>query len=255
MKLIALGIFLIVIVSVIAVHEGNGGYSGVNGMLARQNDPYSRERYFGPSVQYPFGGFGGYASNVANYGKEGATSSRANLDTNSFISQGRNPSRVITNNDPGMRGYRVLDAVVDLEADDSVQIEEKPVLAKGTARVLSRGDAFGSVTNGDSEEPSMVLIQTRNLPPVGDYQIYEAWLVDEDNNYAMSLGLLRSGIDLTAQLRFTISRSLLPFEAVMITLEEFPDENPGPGKVVLSGKIPSSREFPAFGSQVEEALR
>lgn len=255
MKLIAFGIFLIVIVSVLAVYDSNGGYSGVNGRLARENDPYSRNRYFGPNTQYPFGGFGGYASNVANYGKEGATSSKANLDTNSYTFQGRSPSRQVVNNDPGMRGYSLLDVSVQLESDDSVLIEGKPVNAKGTARVMSRGDAFGSVTNGDSEEPSKVLIRTRNLPPVGDYQIYEAWLVDEDNNYAMSLGLLRSGIDLTAQLSFTISRSFVPFEGVMITLEEFPDKNPGPGKKILYGQIPKVREFPAFGSQVEEAAR
>ena len=243
--LIVLSALLLLLGASVAVGQegtfdtGTSGYAGINSQLTRANDPHSRYRYFGPSYQSTFGGYGSKAANPTDYGSKGATSVKQNLDTNSYSAQGRNVNR-ISNVDPNFRGYSRIDVSVDLQPMDLLLIESKQKTARATARITSKGDQYGAGTN-EPNPTTDVRIQTQNLPPVGENRIYEAWLVDEDTEYALSIGFLRSGLDLASSLTFSFSRSAAPFDAVMITSEPFPDKNPQPGDAVLYGTIRPSR--------------
>ena len=227
------------------------------GQLARDRrifDPYSRERYFGEGYTPTFVNYGmkGPTSRVTNTGAKSAFSSIFNLDTNTFSNRGRDPS-YISNFDPRIRGYNRLDRYVDLLPYNPVDQElvgTGAVIAKGTARILSTGDEYGAGLNKPYPRTQFFL-QTQNLPPIGDGEIYEAWLQDDDTEYAMSLGVLKSGIGLTSQLRWENSRLVYMFENVLVTKESYPDLDPGPGEIVLFGTIdkprvdnmPSTSEF------------
>jgi len=256
-KLVVLSLLLLLIGSAFAqnfAEQGNGGYAGVNSRLVRADDPFSRYRYFGPDYQYPFAGYGSKGSSSKNFGEKGTTSSAFNLDTSSRTPQGRNPAR-ISNVDPNFRGYSKVDTSVKLEPFTQQFFAGQLKYAQATARLVMKGAAYGQGTN-EAIPSSEVSIQTKNLLPLGNDNIYEAWLVDEDTEYALAIGFLRSGIDLASSLRFSFSRSLAPFDAVMITVEPFPDTDPRPGETILYGSInPARNVLRTSPSSAPETLR
>lgn len=236
---------LMVISTVTAIHDVSyGGYSGIAGRERRQYDPFSREQYFGEGYQKEFVNYGskGPTYRVTRTGQKSGFSSVFNLDTNAFSNRGRDPSK-ISNFDSRMRGYPRIDVIVDLRpfSPVSAQFAGDAALAKGTARVLSVGNAYGTVTN-EKYPKTQVFIQTQFMPPIGEEEIYEVWLFDEETEYSLSIGLMKIGNELTGQLFFEFPRIVEEFDAVMITKEAFPDLDPTPNEIVLWGDIRPSRE-------------
>jgi len=219
---------------------GYGGYGGEPARLRRQYDPYSRELYFGENASRSLLmnlGQKGPNYRYTNTGRKGAYSGKFNLDTNAFIPQGRYPGR-ISNWDPNMRGFAQIDRTVYMYPPEGydLSVTNKALMPQGTARVVSLGDQVGSGLNKPYPK-TQVFIQTKNLPPPQDYEAYEGWLFDEKTEYPLSLGLFKNSVKFTSQLYFTIFRSALPFNAVMVTREDLRDPNPSPGEVVLYGTM------------------
>jgi hypothetical protein len=231
---------------VLAVHDFqvyDDNFYGYSGQLARDRriyDPYTRERYFGEDYQRQFVNYGlkGPPNRVLNTGAKSGYSSVFNLDTNTYSNRGRDPS-YISNFDPKVRGYARLDRYVDLLPYQPVSelVGPEYLLAKGTARILSTGNQYGAGLN-KALPRSQMFITIQNLPPAADGYVYEAWLMDAETEYALSLGVLKSGAALTTQLNnMEIRRLVHMFDFVMITKELYPDPDPSPSEVVLMGDI------------------
>ena len=247
---IAVFILMLLAVTVMAISQDyqvyDDNFYGYTGQLARDRryyDPYTRERYFGSDYQRQLVNYGmkGPPNRVLNTGSKSAFSSVFNVDTNSYSNRGRDPS-YISNYDPGIRGYTRLDRTIYLLPFEPIEqfVGPKQVIAKGTARILSTGDQYGAGLNQPYPSTQMI-IQLINLQPAGDGYVYEAWLLDDETEYALSMGLLKSGVGLTSQFTCQISRLVYMFDKVMITKEIFPDPDPGPGEIVLMGDINKPR--------------
>lgn len=257
MRHFVLTIAIIALISVVAVQAqyyanyiGNDGYSGYDGATRRFDDPYSRERYFGQDYVKPFVNFGqkGPTDRLLNTGSKSAYSGVFNFDTNAYSNRGRDPSR-ISNFDPGMRGYARQDTTVELSPFGATNANGEPIVGKGTARIVSTGLQQYS-QNDYSDFKTQVFLQTQNLPPLADGEVYEAWVFDDETEYAMSMGVFTTSFKLTHQLLFEIQRSLIDFDAVMITREPYLDSDPRPGEILLYGNVEKSRENLAVRTSV-----
>jgi len=245
-RIVLVGILALVLAgsSAWAIHDAHiGGYSGQTARIRRENDPYSRQLYFGEGYTKPFYNFGskGPTYRFTNTGAKSAYSGVFQLDTSEYRPQGRNPRR-ISNWDPKMRGFDTVDEVVTLLPYYPVEISFGNLYtqARATARVVSRGNAYGSTLN-DPYPRTQFFIATKNMPPVGDGEIYEAWLYDKETEYAITLGFIKIGPDLTGDLFFEIRRKVKPYDSIMITREPWPDIDPSPHEIVLMGDIPTTR--------------
>lgn len=235
----ALIIALFLVATVTAIHDyaiiqpNPDGYSGENARASRSDDPYSRGRYFGLDYVRQFQNFGskGPTSRITETGAKSAYSGVFNLDTNTYSNQGRNPGR-ISNYDPNIRGYARVDRTVDLLPYESTQIIDTPVVSKGTARLLSFGNEYGAGLN-QAYPKTQVFIQMKDILPLGKDKIYEAWLVDEQTGYTMSLGLMKSAESLTSSLSYESRKKIDNYEVLMVTREAYPDTYPGPSNEIV----------------------
>ncbi len=256
-----IALFLVSIVAALPtfqVYDNN--IDSYGGQIARDRrifDPYTRDRYFGADYYRPYQNFGqkGPTNMLLNTGAKSAYSSVFNLDTNSMTNEGRNPGK-ISNWDPKVRGYPRLDKSVSLLPYDPVEqsFAQTPVLAQGTARLLSIGDVYGSGMDKPFPQ-TQIQIVLQNLPPADDNEIYEAWLLDDQSGYALNLGIMKSAAKTTAELLFTIPRQVYMFEHVIITKEPFPDEDPRPGEIILAGNIDPARSQLTINPSYFERLR
>lgn len=72
-------------------------------------------------------------------------------------------------------------------------------------------------------------------------EIYEAWMVDMDTGFTLPLGLFTVDGDGEATLTFTNEDYAMPYDAIAITKETYPDDDPRPnGEVVLVGYFDAS---------------
>lgn len=228
-------------------------YDTYSGQAARERrstfDPYSRERYFGEGHVQTFGGFGSkgpVTGTLVGTGKKSAYSGTFNLDTDEFWRRSRSPGR-ISNWDPRVRGFSRMDVAVPLYPYSFVE-RDYPTgaatginhLSKGTARVLSLSNSFNSAFY--TREQGNVHMKLRELPPVSKEELFEAWLVDDDSEYFLSMGLFNTGISGTASVDFSINRPLIGYDRIVVTKEVFPDRDPRPSNnVVLVGEIETPR--------------
>jgi hypothetical protein len=236
--------------TVLAIHDWQVYDTNIDsyaGQIARDRriyDPYTRARYFGSDYDRQFNNFGqkGPTDRVKNTGFKSAYSSVFNLDTNAWSNRGRDPS-YISNWDPEMRGFTRLDRAVALLPYSPVEqtVAGTDLGAKGTARILSTGNQYGGGMNSPYPQ-SQIQIILQNLPPVGDNEVYEAWLFDKETEYTLNIGIIKSGPELTGSLTFAIARLVWMFDSIIITKESFPDVNPNPGEIVLMGEINPARE-------------
>lgn len=246
MKLaLSIALLVLLVPLAFAVEAGWGGYAGTSATLRRMQDPYTRYSYFGENYTKSTVGYGSKGPNYGQTttGAKSAFSGVFNLDTNSYYNRGRDPSK-ISNSDPNVRGFAQVDQVVTLLPYDILEYEENTAQRgpRGTARIISRGDAYGAGLN--SRLPNtQVFVQTIDLPPIPSTQAYEAWLLDEESGYALSLGILKSGGKFTAQLNNEFSRSVAGFDGVMITQEAYPDIDPSPQETVLFGWFGPTRSI------------
>ncbi len=246
----AIFIALLLTGTVIAIHDFQvydtniDSYSGQIARDRRIYDPYTRERYFGQGYERQFVNFGskGPTDRFSLTGSKSSFSGSFNLDTNSWSNQGRDPSH-ISNWDPKVRGYARLDRAVELLPYNPVYqlIGVEPSIAKGTARILSTGNAY-SDGNNQPHPSTQIQINAINLQPIGQDEVYEGWLYDDESEYALSLGIMRKGsLATTAQLVFAYPRLVHMFDEVWLTKEPFPSEDPSPHTIILSGRINPSR--------------
>jgi len=242
-----------------------GGYTGQWGRDRRAFDPYSRQQYFSADYQSPYWNYGkkGPTNMVVNTGMKSAYHTAFNLDRNSFIAQGRNPGK-LSNWDPNVRGYTRYDKIVKLFSADGLIVNGGSVFPRGTARVVSYGDRYSTGIRKDWQKAtrSQIWIQVRDVPPapdvppVGVDKLYEAWLKDYESGYMLSLGFLESGAKNTLQMYHEFNRVITSFDEVVITLEDYPDVNPGPsGRVITSGAINPERDLIATPSSYFGRLR
>src|SRR3990172_1653445 len=235
--------------SVLAIHDYqvyDDNFYGYAGQLARDRriyDPYTRERYFGQDYQRQFVNYGlkGPPNRVLNTGAKSGFSPIFNLDTNTLSNRGRDPS-YISNFDPDVRGYARLDRAVDLLPYTPVEefVGPEQVLARGTARIYSTGNMYGVGLNKPLPR-TQFFISITNLQPAPDGYVYEVWLLDDETEYALSMGTLKSGAALTTSGNTEIRRLVHMFEHVMVTRELYPDPDPSPSEIVLMGDINKPR--------------
>ncbi len=89
-----------------------------------------------------------------------------------------------------------------------------------------------------------ITIDTKNLPKLKKnskgalIEVYEAWLVDSDSGYKLSIGLFEIDKQSQGTLSFRTRAYFDEYDKVVITKEPFPDPDPSPSSiVVLSGDI------------------
>ena len=223
--------------------------------------PDSQKLYFGQDYGKPLGGFGskGTWSSTPRIegGSKGYTSATTNLLSNDLTPQGGNPNK-ISNWDPRFRGFDRLDTVVVLDPYNlDFQVRNGLlVMPKGTARLLSEFGAFGTGSRGSNWQDnnaapaSEIYFQARDLPALGGAQRYELWLFDQESGHSQGLGLLYTGIGGTAQTRVQISKPIVQYDFIGLTIEPYPDSNPAPGSLIMLGAID-----PAHQKEVEAFVR
>ncbi|MBI5072608.1 anti-sigma factor [Candidatus Woesearchaeota archaeon] len=111
------------------------------------------------------------------------------------------------------------------------------------------------------------VVTVRNLDYLENYgEIYEAWMVDMDTGFTLPIGLFTVDGDGDATVTFTNQDYAIPYDAIAITKESYPDEDPRPnGDVVLVGYFDASsldkstlssariskEEYSQYGNQAE----
>lgn len=84
-------------------------------------------------------------------------------------------------------------------------------------------------------------LSVKNLPDVGDDEVYEAWAIDTDSagaeQYRLSLGRFKTSEKYgVGTLSFKSSCFWTPYDLLEITIEPYVDENAGSsGEVVMTG--------------------
>lgn len=112
--------------------------------------------------------------------------------------------------------------------------------------VYEREKKYGIATEGTFSVESSVsryknemdgTLMVYNVEYLEQYdEIYEAWLVDLDTDYALSLGLFKTDSDGYARFSYHQDSYVDAYDAIVVTKEEFPDDDPRPnGDVVLVG--------------------
>jgi len=215
--------------------------------------PSSQQYYFGSDWNKPLGGFGskGTWSSTPRVegGSKGYNSPTANLLSNDFTPQGGNFNK-ISNFDPRFRGYDRLDTVVILNPYNFGFQSRNGLLVNpsASARLISEFGAFGTGSRGSNWQDnnaapaSEIYFQSRDLIPLGSAQRFELWLFDQETSHAQSLGLVFGGLGGTAQSRIQISKPILLYDFVGLTIEPFPDDDPSPGQLIMLGAIDSARQ-------------
>ncbi|RJQ19988.1 anti-sigma factor [Candidatus Woesearchaeota archaeon] len=106
----------------------------------------------------------------------------------------------------------------------------EPIFPRGTARVES--SAWDGYPRG------AVRVTTKDLPPSDRIGMqFEAWLVDDDTGYRLSLGQFYTLFGGVGELRYDGSLYFDAYDRVEITVEPFEDLDVLPGQVVLEGPI------------------
>jgi len=266
-------IALLLVGTVLALHDfyvldpDTEGYSGYKARDRRIYDPFSRGRYFGAGYAREYVNYGakGPTYRVTNTGSKSAYSATFNIDTNAVIPRGRSPKN-LARYDPKIRGFNIIDEVVELlpYEPSQAQFSGFDTTPRGTARVVSLGDIYGA-TLSDPFPRTQIFINLINLPPLGaGYRgtplntglVYEAWLVDDESEYAMSLGIFEYRSGLTAQLRFENRFLADKFDELRVSVEPYPDNDPRPGEIILSGRIgPTRTNYLAPSSYTFQRIR
>lgn len=202
---------------------------------------------FGEDFSKPYAWEGIKYRTVGNQGLKGATSVQSNLPYNEYIKYARNPSH-ISNFDPRMRGYTIMNEFVDLAPVElpSYMNAGKQLLPNqpsGAIRITSTRDSKGQQRSYMPR--ATIQLRVGYLPELSSYEVYEAWLIDEDTDYVLSLGrIIPPGTGQLSTLNFEIANDVYNYDYAMVTIERFPEfRQRGPlGDVVLIGSIPQVRK-------------
>jgi hypothetical protein len=235
MQKLVLGIVILVMMSYVALAVQQGytsetRYAVSPSISVKRDIVFSSNRY-GMTYVKPYGGFGAKAASRGSFGAKGEEEGASNLPYNDWIPQGSNPGK-ISNYYASARGYHIVNKYVELASADLALVSRPQIngTPTGYARVISIKPYQVGIPQGT------VFFRTKDLPPLYPDFLYEAWLVDEDTGYSMSLGSFQpAGIGRVTTLEYTITTPLWPFDSMMVTIEPFPDDDPTPGMPVLQG--------------------
>lgn len=110
-----------------------------------------------------------------------------------------------------------------------LQETKRGTAKEGTFELKSTQSRYKNTMSG--------VVTVRNLEYIGNYnEIYEAWIVDMDTGFTLPVGLFTVDGDGDATLDFTNEDFANPYDAVVVTKESYPDNDPRPnGEVVLVG--------------------
>ena len=85
---------------------------------------------------------------------------------------------------------------------------------------------------------AQVSVKTKDLPASSDINAqFEAWLVDDDSGYRLSLGTFTTQQGGVADFRYTAGTYFNEYDVLEITVEPFHDTDIAPGNLVMYGKI------------------
>ncbi len=109
-------------------------------------------------------------------------------------------------------------------------------------RNIAKEGAFSvESTRGRYKNRMSGAVTTRNLDYLALDKMYEAWLVDVETGYTLSLGLF--SVDQDGDVRFSWSHPgyVNAYDMIVVTKEPYPDKDPRPsGVVVLVGYFDTS---------------
>jgi hypothetical protein len=150
------------------------------------------------------------------------------------------PARV-THYDPRI-GFARIDSMVYLSppgVQDYTGVGRggyAPFYARGTASIKS--SAWYGFPRAQAN------FETKDLEPSDRINSqYEAWLVDEDTGYRLSLGTFTTLFGGVGELWYRTDNYFDAYEWVEITVEPYDDIDVSPGPVVLLGRIPPPTNF------------
>ncbi len=114
----------------------------------------------------------------------------------------------------------------------------------GYAPMFPRSTALVKSTVWNNFPESYVSLSSKDLP-VSERTgaMFEAWLVDDDTGYRLSMGTFTTVFGGSGQLRYRSDTYLGPYDRIEITAEPFDDLDVTPGPVLLSGKITKDYYF------------
>jgi len=147
----------------------------------------------------------------------------------------------VTHYDPRVN-YERIDSTVYLEPYQFDKGEGvgrggySPIYPRGTARV--RSSTYYGYPRGSFQ------LSIKDIPAserVGG--LYEAWLVDEDSGYRLSMGTFTASLGGVGTLNHNMLNYLNEYDTVEITFEPYDDLDPLPGPIVLIGVLPKSHDF------------
>jgi hypothetical protein len=162
----------------------------------------------------------------------------------------------VTHYDPRVNFARI-DSVVYLSppgVDDFVGVGRggyAPFYPRGTAKIRS------STWYGYPR--AQVTVTTKDLEPSDRISAqYEAWLVDSDTGYRLSLGTFTTTFGGIGELWYKADTYFDPYEWFELTVEPYDDLDVSPGPVALLGRIPPPSQFnppPKDSKMVTETIR
>lgn len=95
-----------------------------------------------------------------------------------------------------------------------------------------------------SAQADQVTFSSKSLPPPSGGSQYEAWLIEDDNEHRISLGIVQFSSDNAASLTYVDASGqnlLTKYYGVEITIEPNPDNSPNPSNnVAFSASLPAS---------------
>lgn len=110
----------------------------------------------------------------------------------------------------------------------------QPIFPRGIARVQS--------SEWDGYPRGSVTITTKDIPISDRVNAqFEAWLVDDDSGYRLSLGTFPTLFGGVGELRYNGPLYFNAYDRVEVTIEPFDDLDPLPGTLMLEGPI---QQFP-----------
>lgn len=109
-----------------------------------------------------------------------------------------------------------------------------------------------------SSQRSTAEIHVRNMPKITANEVYEAWLIDVDSGYQLSMGLFAVDGNGEGSLLWTASNYIGEYDKIAITKEANPDRDPSPsGNVLLVGDFDTTsliKSSVSFGQDASKAV-
>jgi hypothetical protein len=244
MQKLVIGIVIAFVLSSVVIATQTGytaetRYSWDQSTIVPRDIVFSSNRYWMDYVK-PYGGYGAKGASRGSFGAKGEEEGASNLPYGDWIPRGRDPE-AISNYYASARGYHIINKFIELDSGDLGLVSRPQIngTPKGYARVINIKD------EGVGFPVASVYFRSKDLPPLAPEYLYELWLSDEDTGYAMSLGLFQpAAIGRVTMLDYESIVPVWPFDSMIVTIEPFPDYDPRPGQVILSGLLKEGVRLP-----------